>query len=144
MINTYHAGALVLLGKIVFVFSNFWNFNAYFTNLWTNNRHVCTYLNVFLMVIPNMVMKFHNFEIFYQFFYIFALSSALTCHVESIKTMYSHCLCSFPHNPHHQHCLVHSSSMLWMSHLYRLSIHSTFPLLDHWNRSMHGSQRGQL
>ena len=37
------------------------------------------------MVIPNMVMKFHNFDIFYQICYIFDLSSALACRVESIK-----------------------------------------------------------
>ena len=29
-------------------------------------RHVGTYLNGFFMVIPNMVMKFHNFAIFYK------------------------------------------------------------------------------
>ena len=44
------------------------------------------YFNVLLMEIPNMVMKFHNFDIFYQICYIFDLSSALTCRVESIKS----------------------------------------------------------
>ena len=42
-------------------------------------------LNAFLMVIPNMVMKFHNFDIFYKICYIFDLPSALACHVESIQ-----------------------------------------------------------
>ena len=32
-----------------------------------------------------MVMKFHNFDIFYKCCYIFDLSSALACRVESIK-----------------------------------------------------------
>ena len=39
------------------------------------------------MVIPNMVMKFHNFDIFNQICYIFYLSSALACRVESIKNI---------------------------------------------------------
>ena len=38
------------------------------------------------MMIPNMVMKFHNVEIFYQICFIFDLSSALACRAESIKT----------------------------------------------------------
>ena len=37
------------------------------------------------MVIQNMVMKFHNVDIFYNIFYIFDLSSALACCMESIK-----------------------------------------------------------
>ena len=37
------------------------------------------------MEIPNMVMKFHNFEIFYKIRYIFDLSSALACRTESIN-----------------------------------------------------------
>ena len=32
-----------------------------------------------------MVMKFHNFDIFYKFYYIFVLSSALACRAESIN-----------------------------------------------------------
>ena len=28
-----------------------------------NTRHVCTYLIAFLIEIPNMVMKFNNFDI---------------------------------------------------------------------------------
>ena len=38
------------------------------------------------MVIPNMVMKLNSFDIFYKICYIFDLSSALACRVESIKT----------------------------------------------------------
>ena len=30
----------------------------YFCSLFLNTWHICTYLNAFLMVIPNMVMKF--------------------------------------------------------------------------------------
>ena len=37
------------------------------------------------MVIPNIVMKFHNFDFFYKICYILDLSSALACRVESIK-----------------------------------------------------------
>ena len=37
------------------------------------------------MVVPIMVMTFHNFDIFYQICYIFDLSSALACRVENIK-----------------------------------------------------------
>ena len=33
-----------------------------------------------------MVMKFHNFDIFYKFCYIFVLSSALACRAESIDS----------------------------------------------------------
>ena len=51
---------LVLLNKRLTAFSHFWYFNAYFIYQWTNTRHVCTYLNAFLMVIPNKVMKFHT------------------------------------------------------------------------------------
>ena len=50
--------------KSVFTFSTFWNFNVYFMNYWTNTRHVCTYLNAFLIVIPNIVMKFQHFDRF--------------------------------------------------------------------------------
>ena len=37
------------------------------------------------MVIPNMVMKFHNVDIFYKTRYIFDMLSALACRVESIN-----------------------------------------------------------
>ena len=37
------------------------------------------------MVVSNKVMKFHNFDIFYQICAIFDMSSALACGVESIK-----------------------------------------------------------
>ena len=37
------------------------------------------------MVIPNMVMKFNKFDIFYKCCHIFDLSSALACRMESIK-----------------------------------------------------------
>ena len=38
------------------------------------------------MVIPNMVMKLKNVDICYKLCYIFDLSSALACRVESILT----------------------------------------------------------
>ena len=37
------------------------------------------------MVISNMVMKFHNFDIFYKICQFFDLLSALACRVESIN-----------------------------------------------------------
>ena len=37
------------------------------------------------MVIPNMVMTFHNFDILLQIGYIFDLPSALACRAENIK-----------------------------------------------------------
>ena len=45
-------------------------------------------MNTFLTVIPDMVMKFHKFDIFDKQNSIFDLSSALACRVESIK---AHC-----------------------------------------------------
>ena len=43
-----------------------------------------------------MVMKFYNFDIFYQICYIFDLSSALACRVESIKKRFGNV---FLYNP---------------------------------------------
>ena len=57
---------------------------CYFEIYWTKTRHVGTYFNAFFMVIPNMVMKFQNVDIFYQICYIFNLSSAHACRVENI------------------------------------------------------------
>ena len=37
---------------------------TYFEKLLTNTRYVCTYVNAFLMVIPNVVTKYKNCEIF--------------------------------------------------------------------------------
>ena len=33
----------------------------------SNTRHVCTYINAFLMVIPNIFTKFQNLDIFEHF-----------------------------------------------------------------------------
>ena len=74
--------ALVLLSNSWFlrVFYISENVNVYFTNSWTNTRHVCTLLKAFLMVIPNMVMKFLNFEIIWTFCNIlYYMSSAHAC-----------------------------------------------------------------
>ena len=38
------------------------------------------------MIPNNTVMKFHNFDIFYKVGYIFDLSSALACRMESLNT----------------------------------------------------------
>ena len=42
------------------------------------------------MMMPNIVMKFQNVDIFYNFLKLFDLSSALACHVESINIT-EHC-----------------------------------------------------
>ena len=47
------------------------------------------------MVIPNMVMKFHNFDIFLQICQIFDLSSALACHMLSVPAAH---VMSFPYS----------------------------------------------
>ena len=44
-----------------------------------------TYLNAFFMVIPNILMKFNNFEVVWQFCDIFDLSSAHACRVVSVN-----------------------------------------------------------
>ena len=49
-----------------------------------NTRHVCTYLNAFRKVIPNMIMKFQNVDICWQFCEILDLSSAHACRVVSV------------------------------------------------------------
>ena len=56
--------ALFLLRKSLHFLHFFLHFKFYFTNKLTNTRHVCTYLNVLLMVIPNIVTKFQNLDIF--------------------------------------------------------------------------------
>ena len=61
-------------------------FQGYLINYLTNTRHVGTYLNVFLMVIPNMDMKFQNVDIFDRICQILNLSSALACRMESVNT----------------------------------------------------------
>ena len=50
------------------------------------NRYVCTYFNVFLMVVPNMSMKFWNFDSFLQHYLLnFGHVVCTRLHVESIK-----------------------------------------------------------
>ena len=75
MINTYPVGIGFTEQNCV-CFSKFQHFTGYFRNYWTNTRHVGTYLNAFLMVIPNMVMKFNSFDICYKICYIFDMSAA--------------------------------------------------------------------
>ena len=48
-------------------------------------RHVCTYLNAFLVEIPNMFMRFKNSDIFYNFLDILDVSSALYAMLLSVK-----------------------------------------------------------
>ena len=64
-------------------------FKAYFRNYWTNSRHVGTYLNAFLIVNSNIMMKLNHFDIFNLFFWHFRLSSAHTCRVETVKIEHS-------------------------------------------------------
>ena len=37
-------------------------FNTYFKTYWTDTRHVCTYLNPFRLLIPNILMVFNIFD----------------------------------------------------------------------------------
>ena len=62
-------------------------FQAYFTNYETNTRYVCTFpkLICHCASIPNMVMKFNDFDIIYTICYMFDLSSAFACRVKSIN-----------------------------------------------------------
>ena len=62
-VNTLHAAIVSPSKQNRIVSQNFWNF----TNFLTNTRHVWTNLNAFLMVIPNIVTKFQNFDIFEHF-----------------------------------------------------------------------------
>ena len=48
-----------------FLFSqNSYHFKGYFTILFTNTRHDCTYFNAFSMVISNIATRFKNVDIF--------------------------------------------------------------------------------
>ena len=76
---TLRTHALVLQSKTVFAFWHFWNCNGYFTIYWTNTRHVCTYFNAFLIVIPNIDTKFQNFDILWNFVkFLFVVCSRLS------------------------------------------------------------------
>ena len=72
---------LILPCKRVLAFSKFSDFKIYFTNYYTYPRHVCTYLKVFCIVTPNLVMKFKNIEIFDIFCEILDLSFAHAFHL---------------------------------------------------------------
>ena len=61
--NTFHAGHWFFTEQNCVCFLTF---QGLFQELLTNTRHVSSYLNAFLMVIPNMVMKFNIFDIFLQ------------------------------------------------------------------------------
>ena len=65
-----------------FVFKKCLHANAYFMNYLTNTRNVCTYLNVFLTVVTNMVMQFNNFDHF-----LHNLLILLTCRLHSPAAM---------------------------------------------------------
>ena len=55
----------------------FVKFQRQFTNFQIKTRHVCTYLNAFLMVNPNMVMKINNFKTICKICNILNMSSAV-------------------------------------------------------------------
>ena len=74
---TYLDAFLMVISNLVMTFNNLvgkfkycdifltnWNsnFKAYFRNYITNTWHVCTYLNAFFTVIPNIVMNFNNVQ----------------------------------------------------------------------------------
>ena len=52
-------------------------------------RHVCTHFNAFLMMFPNMVMKFYNFDIFDKFV------TFLTCRLHSPAAWKALTLCGY-------------------------------------------------
>ena len=67
MVNAYHAGIgfteqkKCLLSQFLEILMSISQINEPI-----NTRHVCTYLNAFPVVVPNKVMKFHNFDICYK------------------------------------------------------------------------------
>ena len=70
---------------LIFLFQNSLNSKHVSENvLYTNTRHVCTFtrLNAFVMMIPNIVTIFKNFDICYL---LFDLSSTNACRVVSGK-----------------------------------------------------------
>ena len=76
-------------------FLTFLTFSRLFHKL-MNQYQACLYI---FHCGSNLVMKFHNFNIFYKMCYILYLSSALACRVESIKCMFNnhilkHCRCA--------------------------------------------------
>ena len=64
-----------LKAKISFFFLK--NIRGYLENLWTNTRLVCTHLNAFFILNPNIVMKIWFFFFFENSGWIFDLSCAL-------------------------------------------------------------------
>ena len=56
-----------------------------FTHFKLNSRHVCTYLNVFPVVIQNIVMKFNYLVIFWTFCELLDLSSAHACRAQNVN-----------------------------------------------------------
>ena len=77
LFNTSNGGIAVTEEKSFCILSNIWNCIVYFKK-WTNTRHVCTYLNATVVVIPNKVMNLDNFVIFEYLCKVFDLSSAHT------------------------------------------------------------------
>ena len=59
VINTLHAAM-----QKVLVYLKFWNFRGYFRTYQSNTRNVCTYLNVFLTLISNIIIWHFKIETF--------------------------------------------------------------------------------
>ena len=57
--------------NIVLFYQNSRNFKGYFMKYLINTRHVCTHFNAFSMVIPNIVIKLNDFDIFEHFVHFF-------------------------------------------------------------------------
>ena len=136
-----------------FVSQNYRNF----THFKTNTRHVCTYLNAVLMVIPNIVNKFQNIEFFEILWLFFNMSSAHACRVESIniinevilgdeiKLVLYHafgisiwwCALSRPGNDR-KHLLLSTNEMFWMYSISQVDIYILDPPCHLWRMIQEG------
>ena len=87
---TLYKRPLALPCKIIFAFEfqilEFSNSKTYLMNYWINTRHVCTYFDLFRMLITNILMLGIFNEIFETFYYIYKMSCAHARCVENVKT----------------------------------------------------------
>ena len=89
--NTLYAGIGVFYWANLCLLSNISGILTAISWFTEPTRHVGTHVNAFLMVIPNMVMKFHNFDIFYNIFYNFLTRrqhSPAACKVLTLSLLY--------------------------------------------------------
>ena len=65
------------------------NQTSYFNKIWINTRIICTHLNVFVMLKPNMTMYNLKFKNFWKKLGIFVLSSAFDIRTERVDSSLS-------------------------------------------------------